>query len=185
MKKLLIIGAGGHGQVLAEVAMACGYDRVDFLDDRNPCAVGTTDRAEALAGGYDGVIVSIGNNDLRRTLIQRLQAVDGDGGEHGHDVGHGARASLPLPLAVRRAGVLVEPAQRYEVHVLQPAPAQLLGQPRLVVQPRDGAEHRAVRLDALGLPRRVHQARHLDGVSGQLLPPALGHLSPFLRRARP
>lgn len=76
MKKLLIIGAGGHGQVLAEVAMACGYDRVDFLDDRNPCAVGTTDRAEALAGGYDGVIVSIGNNDLRRTLIQRLQAVD-------------------------------------------------------------------------------------------------------------
>lgn len=76
MKKLLIIGTGGHGQVLAEVAMACGYDRVDFLDDRNPCAVGTTDRAEALAGGYDGVIVSIGNNDLRRTLIQRLQAVD-------------------------------------------------------------------------------------------------------------
>jgi len=76
MKKLLIIGAGGHGQVLAEVAVACGYDRVDFLDDRNPCAVGTTDRAEALAGGYDGVIVSIGNNDLRRTLIQRLQAVD-------------------------------------------------------------------------------------------------------------
>ncbi len=76
MKKLLIIGAGGHGQVLAEVAMACGYDRVDFLDDRNPCAVGTTDRAEALAGGYDGVVVSIGNNDLRRTLIQRLQAVD-------------------------------------------------------------------------------------------------------------
>ena len=75
MKKLLIIGAGGHGQVLAEVAMACGYDRVDFLDDRNPCAVGTTDRAEVLAGRYDGVIVSIGNNDLRRAFIQRLQAV--------------------------------------------------------------------------------------------------------------
>jgi len=75
MKKLLIIGAGGHGQVLAEVAMACGYDRVDFLDDRNPCAVGTTDRAEALAGSSDGVIVSIGNNDLRRAFIQRLQAV--------------------------------------------------------------------------------------------------------------
>lgn len=76
MKKLLIIGAGGHGQVLAEVAMACGYDRVDFVDDRNPCAVGTTDQAEALAGRYDGVIVSIGNNDLRRAFIQRLQAVD-------------------------------------------------------------------------------------------------------------
>jgi len=75
MKKLLIIGAGCHGQVLAETAMACGYDRVDFLDDRNPRAIGTTDRAEALAGRYDGVIVSIGNNDLRRAFIQRLQAV--------------------------------------------------------------------------------------------------------------
>jgi len=75
MRKLLIIGAGGHGQVLAEVAMACGYGRVDFLDDRNPCAIGTTDRAEALAGSYDGVIVSIGNNDVRQAFIQRLQAV--------------------------------------------------------------------------------------------------------------
>jgi len=76
MKKLLIIGAGGHGQVLAETAMACGYDRVDFLDDRNPRAIGTTDQAEALAGSYDGVIVSIGNSDLRQVFIQRLQAID-------------------------------------------------------------------------------------------------------------
>ena len=72
MKKLLIIGAGGHGRVLSETALACGYDRVDFLDDDNPRAIAGTDRAEALAGSYDGVVVSIGNNDLRRTLIRRL-----------------------------------------------------------------------------------------------------------------
>lgn len=75
MKRLLIIGAGGHGQVLAETARACGYDAVDFLDDRNPVAIGGTDRLEALAGSYDGAIVSIGNNALRRDLICRLQAV--------------------------------------------------------------------------------------------------------------
>ena len=32
-KSLLIIGAGGHGKVVAEVAAACGYDNISFLDD--------------------------------------------------------------------------------------------------------------------------------------------------------
>lgn len=40
MHALLIIGAGGHGQVVAEVASACGYDKIDFLDDQNKCAIG-------------------------------------------------------------------------------------------------------------------------------------------------
>lgn len=39
MHALLIIGAGGHGQVVAEVASACGYDKIDFLDDQNKCAI--------------------------------------------------------------------------------------------------------------------------------------------------
>lgn len=39
-KKLLIIGAGGHGKVVAEVAAACGYDNVKFLDDNSPEAIG-------------------------------------------------------------------------------------------------------------------------------------------------
>ena len=31
-KKIMIIGAGGHGRVCAEIAQLCGYE-VDFLDD--------------------------------------------------------------------------------------------------------------------------------------------------------
>ena len=31
-KSLLIIGAGGHGRVVKEVAEALGYDRIAFLD---------------------------------------------------------------------------------------------------------------------------------------------------------
>lgn len=30
-KNLLIIGAGGHGRVVAEVAAACGYENISFL----------------------------------------------------------------------------------------------------------------------------------------------------------
>ena len=31
--KLTIIGASGHGKVVAEIAALCGYHAIDFLDD--------------------------------------------------------------------------------------------------------------------------------------------------------
>ena len=34
MKRLLILGAGGHGKVVADAALLSGWDRVAFLDDR-------------------------------------------------------------------------------------------------------------------------------------------------------
>jgi UDP-N-acetylbacillosamine N-acetyltransferase len=75
MKSLLIIGAGGHGQVVAETAAACGYEKMVFLDDSSPDAVGKTDELEELAKCYDGVIVSIGNGVIRRELIRRIQHI--------------------------------------------------------------------------------------------------------------
>ena len=33
MKRLIIIGASGHGKVVADIALKCGYDDVAFLDD--------------------------------------------------------------------------------------------------------------------------------------------------------
>ena len=76
MKSLLIIGAGGHGQVVAECAEACGYEKIDFLDDNYTDAVGGIDRLETVATDYDGVIVSIGNNDIRRKVINRVQRIN-------------------------------------------------------------------------------------------------------------
>lgn len=42
VKKLVIIGASGHGKVVADIAMLNGYNEIVFLDD-NPntknCAV--------------------------------------------------------------------------------------------------------------------------------------------------
>ena len=72
MKSLLIIGEGGHGSVVAETAAACGYEKIDFLDDSSPGAVGKTDQLEELAKPYDGVVVSIGNGEVRRELIHRI-----------------------------------------------------------------------------------------------------------------
>lgn len=76
MKSLLIIGAGSHGLIVSETAEACGYEKIEFLDDNSPDAVGKTDQLEKLAGSYDGVIVSIGNNEIRRELIHRIQEAD-------------------------------------------------------------------------------------------------------------
>ena len=32
-KSLLIVGAGGHGKVVKEIAEALGYNKIAFLDD--------------------------------------------------------------------------------------------------------------------------------------------------------
>ena len=51
-KSLLILGAGGHGKVVKEVALAIKntsenvYDRVDFLDDNSNEAVGKISEVE-------------------------------------------------------------------------------------------------------------------------------------------
>lgn len=74
-RSLLIVGAGGHGQVVAEAARACGYEKIDFLDDSHPAAVGTLRELERFVPAYDGVIISIGNNERRQELTVRLENV--------------------------------------------------------------------------------------------------------------
>ena len=74
-KSLLIIGAGGHGQVVKEIAEACGYDpkTIGFLDDNAPNAVGKLNETPYLAPNYDGVIIGIGNNTIRHEITEKLE----------------------------------------------------------------------------------------------------------------
>ncbi len=72
MRSLLIIGAGSHGKAVEETARACGYEKIDYLDDNNAKAIGGTSEIEKLAPQYDGVIVSIGNNALREAFLKRI-----------------------------------------------------------------------------------------------------------------
>ena len=76
-KRLIILGASGHGKVAADIAMHRGYDEILFLDD-NPevkeClgwpVVGSISEADAYQGDF---FVAIGNPKLRETLQNRLE----------------------------------------------------------------------------------------------------------------
>ncbi|MCA3237636.1 MAG: acetyltransferase [Curvibacter sp.] len=81
MKLLALLGASGHGKVVADAALAGGWDAVAFFDDawpqrqsNGPWPV-TGDSAALLARlrEFQGVIVSIGDCALRWDKHQALQ----------------------------------------------------------------------------------------------------------------
>lgn len=79
MKKLVIIGASGHGKVIADIAVKSGYEEIVFLDDDNQikeCAgfpvVGKTSDANKIHGDK---IVAIGNANIRERIQNGLNDV--------------------------------------------------------------------------------------------------------------
>ncbi|CAD5202331.1 acetyltransferase [Pseudomonas sp. FEN] len=80
MRRLAILGAGGHGKVVADTAQCCGWDQVDFYDDawpgveRNGCwsVVGDLATIYARLQDYQGVTVAIGNNTIRHFKLTAL-----------------------------------------------------------------------------------------------------------------
>lgn len=80
MSKLAIIGASGHGKVLADIALQAGWSSVVFFDDAYPTLVsielwdvlGTTSDFIKSANQFDGVIVAIGSNQVRLQIQTRL-----------------------------------------------------------------------------------------------------------------
>ncbi|WP_310936220.1 acetyltransferase [Variovorax sp. UMC13] len=84
MKRLLIIGAGGHGRTVAEaVLLGQEYELTAFLDDA-PDGVqllggipvwGGTSELASCRGQVDAVVVAIGRNALRETLHAYVAAV--------------------------------------------------------------------------------------------------------------
>jgi len=74
--KLLIIGAGGHGQVVKEIAEAIGeYEAIDFVDDKSENVVGKVSDIEKFHSEYDSAFVGIGNNIHREKLITELEHI--------------------------------------------------------------------------------------------------------------
>lgn len=77
---LAILGASGHGKVVAETAELLGYQCV-FFDDAYPSVknnedwpvIGTTDNLLEQAANFAAVTVAIGNNAIRLAKIQQLQ----------------------------------------------------------------------------------------------------------------
>ena len=75
-KKLVILGAGGHGRICAEIAAAAGYEEIKFLDDAEPAGVPVAGRIsdlEKYVSDHD-VFVGIGNNAVRSALFKTAKA---------------------------------------------------------------------------------------------------------------
>ena len=81
-KKLLIIGAGGHGRVVADVARLCGYIEVSFLDDSygtDAAACNVVDKVCAANKYYctHDFFVAIGKSEIRERIMNEIKS---DGG---------------------------------------------------------------------------------------------------------
>ena len=72
-KSLLIIGAGGHGKVVKEIAGALGYNKIVFLDDNSAEAMGKIAESKAFVNQFQEAFVGIGNNKFRGELLTRLE----------------------------------------------------------------------------------------------------------------
>ncbi|MCJ8316211.1 acetyltransferase [Idiomarina sp.] len=85
MKLLSIIGASGHGQVLAEIATISGYGSVKFYDDRWPTlqwvgdyqVVGSVNDAIRVSGSKEKnvSIVGIGDPEIRFKIQRQLKDI--------------------------------------------------------------------------------------------------------------
>lgn len=77
MKKIVMIGAGGHGKVVADIAGKCGYTAIEFLDDdinikicgKYP-VVGDSSRVKDMNGD---VVVTVGSSAVRRRIQESIE----------------------------------------------------------------------------------------------------------------
>ena len=76
MNRLIVVGAGGHGKVIADNAMRNGYTDISFIDD---CAtgqcmgfpiIGVCEELPKLNDGKTDFVIGIGNNAIRKKIAQ-------------------------------------------------------------------------------------------------------------------
>jgi sugar O-acyltransferase (sialic acid O-acetyltransferase NeuD family) len=84
MKKLALLGASGHGKVVADIAQELGWQEIVFFDDAWPqltmnghwLVIGNTEILLSSIGDYSGVVVSIGDCAIRWQKQQALKALN-------------------------------------------------------------------------------------------------------------
>lgn len=81
MNRLAVLGASGHGKVVADCAEACGWQEIVFFDDAWPGVsynghwpvLGNTSDLLAALSDFTGVLVAVGNNNIRSDKLQMLE----------------------------------------------------------------------------------------------------------------
>lgn len=78
MNHLLIIGAGGLGQMMKEVALSIGYEQVFFLDDaaKGTDIIGKCCDYLAMREKFDTAVAALGDNDMRLYWTEKLMEAD-------------------------------------------------------------------------------------------------------------
>lgn len=76
MNRLIIVGAGGHGKVVADTALKIGYTNICYIDDNVKGDVigfpiiGTGADIERLNDGSTDFVIGIGNNEIRKAVAE-------------------------------------------------------------------------------------------------------------------
>lgn len=73
---LIIIGAGGHGRVIADTASLCGYKNIRFLDERKVAGLPVIGKVADYSRYLDEAvfIVGIGDNKIREHIYSEMTA---------------------------------------------------------------------------------------------------------------
>lgn len=114
-QNLLILGAGQYGFVAKETAEAMGcFRKVAFLDDNNPAAIGKLSEYECLLKEYSNAFVAIGNPQIRKMWLDKLEQSGFELPVLIHPRGYVSpsaklgMATIVEPMAVVNAGAIVE-----------------------------------------------------------------------------
>lgn len=83
MQRLAIIGASGHGKVVADVAIKSGWREIFFFDDAWPSLKfngiwpihGDSSNLFAAIEDFDGIVVAIGNNSIRLKKSYKIESI--------------------------------------------------------------------------------------------------------------
>jgi sugar O-acyltransferase (sialic acid O-acetyltransferase NeuD family) len=79
MKSIAILGASGHGKVIADIAECCGFSSIVFFDDYSTGKVGpwhivgNSVELNSKISHFDAIAVGIGNNLIRQKKILELK----------------------------------------------------------------------------------------------------------------
>ena len=80
-EQVIIIGAGGHGKVIADIIRACGDQVLGFLDDspqppESVCGIPVLGKTEDYVNYPDArFVIAIGNGAVRQRVAERLADV--------------------------------------------------------------------------------------------------------------
>jgi len=70
-QRIVIVGAGSQGAIVADILECAGTPAIGFVDDTpGKNVLGTIDDLRTIA--HDAIVVAIGDNRLRRALVEKL-----------------------------------------------------------------------------------------------------------------